>query len=180
MADPGIDPWGLAAVEQNRHWLTAFLLAATGDRAAAEDLVQDVFRIAYEKRDTFVPGTNFGGWLRVIAQNCLKRHFESTRRKPLLVGDAMRALETAAAQAEVRLLDPAWSSARLEALRDCLGEVSRRAREILRLRFGDGRSAEQVAASFGMTVGAVNVTVHRARRAIAECVRRKVKYGTTG
>ena len=180
MADFAIDPWGQAAVEQNRHWMTAFLLAATGDRAAAEDLVQEVFRIAYEKRAEFVPGTNFGGWLRVIAQNCLKRHYESTRRKPLLVGDALRGLEEAATRAEGRSLDPDSARDRLAALRACLGAVTRRVREILRRRFGEGRSAEQVAASFGMTVSAVNVTVYRARRTVAECVKRKVGYGTAG
>jgi RNA polymerase sigma-70 factor (ECF subfamily) len=180
MPDPTIDPWGLAAVEQNRHWLTAFLLAATGDRNAAEDIVQDVFRIAYEKRGEFAPGTNFGGWLRAIAQNCLKRHFDKSRRSPILVGDALHALEAAATRAEGRLLDPAWSKSRMDALRTCLNEVTRRAREILRRRFGEGRSADEVADGLGMSVTAVNVTVYRARRTIADCVRRKVEYEPAG
>ena len=31
------DPWSQAAIEQNRRWLSAFLLASTGDRFATND-----------------------------------------------------------------------------------------------------------------------------------------------
>lgn len=177
MSERKIDPWSLAAVEQNRQWLTAYLLGATGDRAAAEDLVQEVFQIAYEKRQGFAPGTNFGGWLRAIAQNCLARYFQRSRRQPILVGDAMRELENAAAREEGRLLDPGWMKARVDALRQCLERLTARAREILRSRYGDGRPAQEVAAEYGMTVTALNVAAFRAREAVAQCVERKLPRG---
>ena len=51
-----MDPWTRAAIEHHRDWLTPYLLAATGDYAAAEDLVQEVFQLAYVKRSAFEPG----------------------------------------------------------------------------------------------------------------------------
>lgn len=180
MSDSTLDPWSLAAIEQNRRWLTSFLLAATGDRAAAEDLVQEAFRIAYEKRHTFVAGTNFGGWLRVIAQNCLGRHFERTRRQPVFLGAAMRRLEEAAAGAEERMLGPGSLRSRLEALRECMSRLTARAREILSRRYGQSRNAQEVASHLGMSVSAVNVAAFRAREALAECVQRKLSYDTRG
>jgi RNA polymerase sigma-70 factor (ECF subfamily) len=180
MADRAIDPWSLAAIEQNRQWLTAFLLGASGDRAAADDLVQEVFKIAYEKRATFTPGTNFGGWLRVIAQNCLSRYFERTRRQPLLVGDAWRTLAEASVRTEERLLDPAWVTARLAALRQCMERLTARAKEILRRRYAEGRSAQEVAASFSMSPAAVHVAAFRARELLAQCVQQRTSHASRG
>jgi len=175
MAEPGMDPWSLAAIEQNRHWLTAFLLGATGDRTATDDLVQEVFRIAYEKRASFAAGSNFGGWLRAIAQTFLAQHYKKMRREPVLVGDAYRKLEEAAARREREFVDPEGTAARTEAFRRCLARLAGRAREILRLRYGEARSAQEVALVLGMSVSAVNVAAFRAREATAECVRRSAR-----
>jgi len=177
MDNLGIDPWSLAAIEQNRRWLSAYLLAGCGDRWSAEDLVQQVFHIAYEKRSTFAPGTNFRAWLRSIAQNCLKRHFERVQRRPLLVGDGFLHLDKAAEDAEEGLADPDRNGERVQALQACLRALTDRVREILQLRFQRGLSTREVSASFGMTVTAVDVAVFRARNALAACVKRKLTYG---
>jgi RNA polymerase sigma-70 factor (ECF subfamily) len=168
------DPWSLAAVEQNRRWLLAFLLSASGDRAAAEDLVQETFRIAYEKRREFAPGTSFGGWLRGIARNLLLRHFEQSRRAAVLVGDAMGALEQAAGQSEERLLDPDWASRRLAALKECLARLTTRVRQVLQSRYAQGLNAQEIARHLGMSVAAVNVAAFRARETLAACVERRM------
>ena len=66
--------WSTAAIGQNRQWMMRYLVACTGNQSIAEDLCQDVFRIAYEKRSSFLPETNFGAWLRGIARNRLTQH----------------------------------------------------------------------------------------------------------
>jgi RNA polymerase sigma-70 factor, ECF subfamily len=168
------DPWSHAAIEQNRHWLLAFLLSACGDYASAEDMVQEVFRIAYEKRFDFVPNTEFGGWLRGVARNCLKRHFEKKKQRPIMLDDALDHLETAAAQAEGRLLDSTWLDERVEAMRNCMRSLGERAREIMDLRYAQELSAQEVAGRMSMTVSAVNVAAFRARDVLADCVNRKL------
>jgi RNA polymerase sigma-70 factor (ECF subfamily) len=170
----GPDPWSEAAVEQNRRWLQAFLLAATGDPAAAEDLVQDVFRIALEKRSSFRAGTPLGAWLRGIAKNCLLRHFERTRRSPILLGDSLDHLEQAAAGAEEEWLAPDWMRRRTRALQDCLLRLHDKARFLLKSRYLDGLSAEEVARRIGARANAVHVAVYRARAALAACLEGKL------
>jgi RNA polymerase sigma-70 factor, ECF subfamily len=169
-----MDPWTRAAIEQNRRWLMAFLLAATGDRTVAEDLAQEVFQIAFEKRANFVSGSDFGGWLRGIARNCVKRHFEKSRRHPVVVGDALNELESAAALAESRLLNPDWIARRVAALRECLKSLTERARQILEARYVQGEPAQELAGRLGMSPLAVNTAAFRARGTLAECVRRKL------
>lgn len=169
-----MDPWSEAVLEQNRCWLMAYLLGATGERAAAEDLVQEVFHIAYEKRAQFEPGTNFGGWLRGIARNCLRRFFERRGRQPVLVGDAMAALDEAAGRAQERLADPDWVTRRHSALQQCLARLGGRARRMLELKYGEGWQSRHIARTLRMTVSAVNVTVFRARAALASCVKKSL------
>lgn len=174
MAPQAMDPWTKAVIEQNRRWLMAFLLASTGDRAAAEDLTQEVFQIAFEKRSDFDASSDFGAWLRGIARNCLKRHFEKSRRRPVVVGDALSELEGAAAQSEPKLLDPDWVARRLSALRECLQNLTDRARQILEARYVEGESARGLGERLGMSALAINTAAFRARTVVAECVRRKL------
>ena len=168
-----MDPWSEAAIEQNRRWLTAFILSLTGNRNSTEDLVQDVFRTAYEKRDSFEPGTNFGGWLRAIARNIVRRYCERQARLPLFRHEeAFERLEQLAAACGKRSLDPACED-RKRFLLECLGKLSTKIRRLINLRYRDGFSTQRIAGFVGMRVSALNVAVFRARHSLGNCVRRK-------
>jgi len=169
-----MDPWSQAAIEQNRRWLTAFVLSLTGDAAACDDIVQEVFLIAYRKRSSFAPGTNFGGWLRGIARHVVLRHCERRAKQPLVNHDeALRRLEVAAAESEARSMDLGYQQQRYRFMRECLTTLSTRIRHVLRMRYTVGLQAGDIAREMGMTVSAVNVGVFRARLALAACIRRK-------
>ena len=171
------DPWSAAVIEQNRHWLLAYLLAATGNQTSAEDIVQETFRIAYEKRDTFTSGTNFGGWLRMIAKNCLNRYFERLKKNPILLGDAISELDQVASEYEERFVDSEWMDARITAMRNCLERLTMRVRQIFEHRYREEKSAKEVAELLGMKVSAIDVTVFRARAKLVECIRRESIHG---
>src|SRR5579862_2868158 len=115
------DPWGAAAIEQNRQWLLAYLLSLTGDPDAADDLVQEVFVVALRKRETFVAGTNFGGWLRTIAKNIALTHSKRRRREILLSNDrATQVLDLAAEHAAIKDCDPTYENTVAVTMRQCL------------------------------------------------------------
>src|ERR1043165_1049303 len=95
------DPWARAILEQNRRWLLAWFLAATGDPARAEDLVQDVFTEAIKNAERFDPSRSFGAWLRGIARNALLRSPRDQKRRALSVAPAVLGrLDEAAARSE--------------------------------------------------------------------------------
>jgi len=168
------DPWAAAVVDQNRRWLMAYLVSATGDMSVSEDLAQEVLTIAYEKREGFEPGTNFGGWLREIARNCLRRYFEKSRRRPLLLDEAMDVLEDATASSEEQLINSEWVSHRVTALQDCMRKLAGKARKVLEFRFIRNMTSRVVAEHLNMSVSAVNVSVFRAREAVLACVERRL------
>ena len=174
MNETNQDVWTWEALELNRRALLRYVLAATGNIAAAEDIVQDVLRIAYEKREMFVAGTNLGAWLRGIARNLLKQHFEAQKRDPILVGDAYEELEQVAAERDTEMTDDELQDRRLDALAACQEELGEKGRNILTWRYGEGRSAEVVGGLLRMTVTAVNVTAFRLRALLAECIRKRM------
>jgi len=169
-----MDLWSEAAIEQNRTWLTAYLLSLAGSQTDAEDMVQEVFLVAYEKRNQFAAGTNFGGFLRNIAKNVCRRHFEQKARRPLIAeGEVLENLDVVVVRAESRNLDPNWLDARRQRLRECVASLSSRVQRILQLRYGEANSSERIAGSLEMTVPAVNVALFRARETLGKCVKNK-------
>lgn len=172
--EPQPDPWSAAMIEQNREWLTAFLLGLTGAPDAVDDLVQDVFTIAFAKRDSFEAGRSFGAWLRGIARNVALRHAERSGRQALLATDeAIEHFDQAAAQAEAAEMAPEARERRFAFLRECLDALGPRARQLLDLRYAEAQSAAAVAGRLGLSISAVNVGVFRARAAVADCISRK-------
>ncbi len=173
-AQVDMDPWSEAAIEQNRRWLSAYVLSLTGDRTLVDDLVQEVFLVAFQKKGSFEPGTNFGGWLRGIARNMVQRYWQKLGRQPLLSQDAaMERLDQIASQAEQRSVAPDWTERLKRFLEECIVDLSEKAQKMLELRYREGKSSAEVASALGQSVSTVNVTVFRARAALAECMRRK-------
>ncbi len=169
-----MDAWSEASIEQNRRWLIAYVWSLIGDRAAADDLVQDTFVIAFQKRDTFRPGTNFGGWLRTIARNCTLAYCKKHARQPLLSHDeSFRQLDQLAANEEERSVDPDRRERQKKHLRDCLQRLTESVRHLLDLRYGSAWPLEKIARATGKNLSAVNVSIFRARAALEKCVNAK-------
>jgi len=73
-------------VEQ--HWISVYrlLYRMSGEAHDAEDLTQETFLRAFERRDSFRPGTNMRAWLMRIASNALfdlQRKRRTARATPL-------------------------------------------------------------------------------------------------
>src|SRR5688572_22142812 len=55
--------------EDHQHSLLNFATRLTGDRAAAEDVVQETFFRAWRHPESFADGTSARGWLITVARN---------------------------------------------------------------------------------------------------------------
>jgi RNA polymerase sigma-70 factor (ECF subfamily) len=60
-------------------------LRVSGNRADAEDLVQDTYLKAFRSADRFEPGTNLRAWLFTILHNTAKNRFRDRARDTILV-----------------------------------------------------------------------------------------------
>ena len=172
--DIEMDPWSEAAINQNRRWLSAYLMAFTGDRATLEDMVQEVYRIAFEKRDTFEKGAVFGAWLRGIARNVGLQYCRRSRRTPLLDhDDAVEMLDRTAAESEEASMSPAFAEEKIAILRECMAQLAEPVRRLIDLKYRAGLSLARIAEMAGKKLAAVNVAIFRGREALRMCLERK-------
>ncbi len=164
-----------ALLEQNRGWLTAYALSMTGDRQSSEDLVQEVFTTALNCQERYDGSHAVGAWLRGIARNKIREYWRKTKRLPVLVDmDVLESLDLAATAVENRCIDPDYVEQRSEALRTCIGRLTARVREMLRLRYEKGHRSQEIGLSLKMSASAVDMGLSRARKALRECIRTKM------
>ena len=150
--------------------LRGFILGLLPDRAAADDVLQDVFLTVTNKAAEFQIGTNFLAWGRAIAR--LKVLEYRQRRWPAACQLADEAWGLLAQTAHE--MDDSWD-ARRETLQKCLGELAPRAREVVQLRYSVERlDLEEVARRMSWTVGSVKVALSRAKAALWDCVQRRL------
>lgn len=132
--------------------MRVWALALTRNRAAAEDLTQDVATKALAARDCFVPGTNFSAWVHRIMIN----HFISgvRNRREFTDMDSMPDLPVPAAHEDrTALRELGWA----------LNRLPPDQREALMMIVLQEKSYESAAELTGCAIGTLKSRVHRAR-----------------
>ena len=127
-------------------------LALTRNRAAAEDLTQDVATKALVARDCFTPGTNFSAWVHRIMIN----HFISGVRNKREFTD----MDTIP---EVAVPAPHEDRTALRELGWAVDRLPPDQREALFMIVLQEKSYETAAEATGCAIGTLKSRVHRAR-----------------
>ncbi|MHB8053991.1 MAG: sigma-70 family RNA polymerase sigma factor [Candidatus Aminicenantales bacterium] len=134
------------------------------DRAAADDLAQEIFLKAYQALPSFRAESGFGTWIYRIAVNHVKDHLRksSLRRTVSLdeIGEGPIAVEDGA---ESRIREGEEEDRRREVFR-VLETLPPKYRMILTLRDVEGLPYEEVARVLGIVPGTVDSRLFRARR----------------
>ena len=136
-----------------------FYLKLTGERAASEDLVQEVFLRILKYRQTYRTDTPFRAWIYQIARNArvdlLRRRRPETTWEPGL-SPAIVPTDTAQQAQETVLLQRALMS------------MPEEKREVLVLSRFQDLKYEEIAQLMGCEVGTVKTRVHRALQELRE------------
>lgn len=147
----------------------AFLASVVRDRAAVDDLFQDVSLTLWQSFPTYDPARSFGAWARGIAAKKVLQAWEKSRRLPLSFSPrAVQAVLDAYDRAEAEGPDS-------ESLRDCIGALTERARQMLVLRYEKALKLGEIARQVGSTLDAVHKLLSRSREALQECLDRKLR-----
>lgn len=147
-----------------------YLLALVQNLADAEDLYQQTTLLLWEKFDQYRPGTDFGSWATTVAHFTALNFLRTQSRRRALFSEAAL-LRLSEAQAELKTTD---STARSDALAHCLAGLPAHERRLVRLRYEGERSVQDIADQERRTVGAVYTALSRIRKALLECVERRV------
>lgn len=142
-----------------------------GDRADAEDVLQDTFLAAFRGLGRFEGRAQLSTWLyRIAASACFKRR---RRRK----GEPRRSLSLEALLPRRDFADRSGQPERMlerkqlnAAVKRAVGALPPPYRAALVLRDMEGLSAEDTATALGLTVAAVKSRLHRARLAVRKAL----------
>jgi RNA polymerase sigma-70 factor, ECF subfamily len=151
--------------------LRSFVYGLVPDFTEAQDVLQETFLTVTAKAHEFTPGSDFVSWACTIARFKI---LESLRRRKLKI------LSEAAVQSLCAAATNLQHDPRLEFVGRCVEELAPQARRIVGLRYEGAHNPTEIAGIIGWTVRAVSVALSRARRALRDCINRKLATEAAG
>jgi RNA polymerase sigma factor (sigma-70 family) len=162
---------------QNRQALLGFIFALTRNQLVAEEVFQEVALAilgeasAGKSVDPFLP------WAREVARRRVIEYYRKASRRdapaPLtesmveLIGASFRENEEA----------PERDSERVSTLRQCIAQLSDRARQVIQLRYTTELGIDAIAQSVEWQAASVKVLLSKTRKVLADCIRAKLAAG---
>ncbi len=136
-----------------------YCLRFMNDRDAAKDVLQEVFIRLHLRRDGYVPGTNFAGWIHTIARNLCLNARRGQRGHTSFDERMVSAPSTAPGNGDVALRE------RLAAEIQRLPELYR---DALILREYNDHSYDEIAGILGVPMSTVKFRIFKAREMLRQ------------
>jgi RNA polymerase sigma-70 factor, ECF subfamily len=164
---PGLDPATLIRRYQTGIW--RYLRALGCEPSQADDLTQETFLAVLQHPFVDYGPAATAAYLRKVAYN-------------QMVSAQRRAGKVTAVE-DIEQFDRAWEDwagndegeARLEALRECLQQLTDRARMALDMRFRDRESRADIAAFLHISEHGAKNLMQRAKQQLRRCIERKTQ-----
>jgi RNA polymerase sigma-70 factor (ECF subfamily) len=163
----------MAEFVASRHSLFAFIHGFVRNAHDSEDLFQEVWVRLSRALTEGAEIQDQAKWCRGVARNLIL-HYWRDRKSDKVIADSelMDLVEQAFEEEQHR---PDYWRARREAVAECMEVLPERARQLLRLKYTEGLSAEAAGAKIRQTAAAVLMALSRVRRALRECAEAKLK-----
>lgn len=147
----------------------AFIRTLVHDSAQADDVFQSTSLVLWRSFGTFRRDAQFLPWALGTARHQVLLHWRTRRRDRHVFNDDLLADLADSAEAAVDSAE-----ARMAALESCIAGLSQRQQELLKMFYGEHERADVIAKRWGRTVHAVYKALKMMRRALFDCVSRKL------
>jgi len=154
-------------VAMHQRYVAGVTLRLMGWDSEIDDVVQDVFATAWQRRAQLREPERFRAWLTSITLNTARHRLRRRKvRRALLLNVGQ------ARPAEVREESPTGQSLeRLETgrqVREAVNRLRQRDKEVLVLHYLESMPIDEVAGVLGLRINTVEVRLHRARQRLAD------------
>ena len=168
---PAID-WQ-AALAQHDRWLRTIVLARVRERQAVDDVMQEVALAAVKQAAPLADAAKVAPWLyRLAVRQALLYRRKCGRRRRLQENyENQQERHQENGHAGESILEPlGWllSDERQALVRQALGRIAARDREILLLKYTENWNYGQIATHLGISHSAIEARLHRARHRLRE------------
>jgi RNA polymerase sigma-70 factor (ECF subfamily) len=157
-------------VEHHGQGVLIFLSVRMNNFAEAEDLAQDTFVTAWRRLADFDVESPLGPWLRGIARHLMQNHWRKRRAEAIGGSEELAALLQAADD------ESGWEQCpeSLEALRYCISRLESVSQLLVRKRYEEGATIEELAELTQRKPSALTMHLHRIRQTLRLCIERKL------
>lgn len=162
----GIDPARLIHDHQAGVW--RYLRALGCEASLADDLTQDTFLAVLQRPFQDLGPAAVGAYLRKIAFNLHISHHR--RHGKMVVMENLEEIDTS----WNRLAHDDGGEALLLTLKECLKELTKRARQALEMRFREQQTREAIAEMLEITEHGAKNLMQRAKQQLKTCVEKKL------
>jgi RNA polymerase sigma-70 factor (ECF subfamily) len=148
----------------------SFIYDLTGEREAAEELMQETFVRAYRNLGTLRADARLSTWLFGIAKNVAREHGRARRRasrKVELDDSTVTELADAGPPPDDSLINKELNNV----IRDALSKLDEDKRLVFTLKIFQQQSYEEIAAITGFSIAKLKTDLHRARHEMRRLIR---------
>jgi RNA polymerase sigma-70 factor (ECF subfamily) len=149
--------------------LRAHVRRLVPSRADADDVMQEVSVVLWDKFDTFEEGGDFRDWAFGVARFEVLAWMRDRGRDRLVLDE-----EAVARIAEEASVDEPRLERQREALEQCMQKVPAAQRGLLMLAYQEGESIQEIARQSGRSTAGFYQWLHRMRRLLLDCIRRSL------
>ncbi len=173
-------------VDRYGDMLLRYALSRMPDRDLAEDLVQETFLVAWEKRGEFEGRARFSTWLVAILRHKIADYFrkEGGRKSSSLdeSGSEVEAEPLFSKWGKWKRSPKSWSASPEELVENrefwtivagCLGDMPAHLAYVLRLREFKSAKTKDICSLLEISSSNVSVRLHRARLLLRQCLEDK-------
>jgi RNA polymerase sigma factor (sigma-70 family) len=154
-----------AVLEDNQRWLRTVIYARLGEREATEEVLQEVALAAVRQSAPIHDESKVAAWLyRVAIRQVLLFRRKMGRLRKLNDRYAEKYQPTELDRREPNPLGWLIAEERRGLIRQSIGQLKKRDREILLLKYTEGWNYHQIAQKMGLSHSAVEARLHRARQ----------------
>lgn len=153
---------------EHQSMIRAYIVSLLPGAPGVDDVIQETNAVLWRKRADFAPGTDFAAWALTVAKFQVMAHWKYLKLRRWVTLDES-VLEKLAGDME-EAMDPGTEDARVDALRECLGELREADRELILQRYWKKTRLQDFAVISGRSVDALKVTLFRLRAGLKRCI----------
>lgn len=142
-------------------------LSMTKDADQAQDFTHDIFLKVFNKLDAFQQRSSFSTWLYSIAFNYCSDQLRIAKR--LQTTDLDERLEESRAES----MEAQLHEETLQLVRQAMDELTTKERALLRMKYEDGMSIDEIADLYDLKPSAVKMRLKRSREKVQAICARK-------